>query len=314
MALLIGVFSTSLFASPQWFNHIPKEKGFIIGIGVGKSIVEAKQSAMTDIGNTLYSNVSSRINNKVKVHNQQVDTQFISTKLVSSENVLLPKVSWEKLDGDEDNNYYAMARVKISEVVALYEKTLNLQLNQFDNLLNKENLTLSEYLQLRASENELKVAAQRAASISNLSKKAKINFYQIMSLFSKQNQFIGSVCFNVKESHDRLANKNYLPVIESAVQADKFKLKKSATCIPIKFRAKTEKTKEAGKKIANVTMQLTLGSPSIASNIIKFKGQSDGSYTAAMLDAADQFSAYFHTRKGLLNTLLQTSDKTIVIN
>jgi hypothetical protein len=310
MALLIGCFSTSLFSSPQWFNDIHQEAGFIIGVGVGESIADAKQSAMTDIGNTLYSNVSSVIKNKVIVHNEEVDTEFLSTKLVSSENVLLPKVSWGNLQSD-DEVYYAMAKVKVSEIIALYEKNLDLQLNQFDNLLDKNKLSLNEYLQLRASEKKLKLAAQRAAAISNLSKKAEINFYEIMSLFNKQNKFIGSVCFDVKESRERLADKIYLPAIESAVQADNFELKKRASCIPIKFWSKTEKT---GKTIANVTMQLTIGSPSITTNVIKFKGRSNGSYKAAMFDAADQFGNYFERTGGLLNALLQESDKTIVID
>jgi len=132
--LVISCFSSFLFASPQWFDNIPQQEDFIIGIGVGESIADAKQAAMADIGNTLYSNVSSTVANKVKVHNEEIDTEFLSTKLVSSENVLLPKVSWDKLEND-DEAYYAMAKVSIAEIVALYEKNLDLQLGQFDNLL-----------------------------------------------------------------------------------------------------------------------------------------------------------------------------------
>lgn len=307
---LIGCYSASVVASPQWFLDIPQEKGFIIGVGVGDSIANAKQVAMTDIGNTLYSNVSSSSANKVKVHNDNVDTEFLSSKLISSENVLLPKVSWEKLEG-ESGSYYAMAKVSLAEVVALYEKNLDFQIAPFNHLVNKEKLTLNEYLQLVASDENLKIAAQRAAAISSLSDPAKINFGKIISLFANKNKFIGSVCFDVKKSNDRLADKIYLPAIESAVQADKFELQSSPSCIPIKFRSKTEKT---GKTIAHVTMQLTIGSPSITSNIIKFKGQSSGSYKAAMFDATDQFGHYFQTTGGLLNSLLQTSNKTIVIN
>lgn len=310
ITILAVFFSASALATPQWFNNIPQEEGFIIGIGVGDNITEAKQAAMADIGNTLYSNVSSTIANKVKVHNEDVDTDFLSTKVISSEDVLLPKVSWDKLESDK-SYHYAMAKVSVVEVVDLYEKNLNLQLGEFENLLNKQTLSLNDYLQLVASDTELKLAAKRAAAISALSEPAEVSFSQIMSLFSKQNKFIGSVCFDVKKSNDRLADKIYLPSIESAVQADKFELKNSTSCIPIKYRAKTEKT---GKTIANVTMQLTIGSPSMTSNIIKFKGQSNGSYKAAMFDAADQFGNYFQNTGGLLNSLLQTSNKTIEIN
>jgi len=307
---LMGCYVASALASPQWFLDIPQEKGFIIGVGVGDSIASAKQAALTDIGNTLYSNVSSTSANKVKVHNDNVDTEFLSSKLVSSENVLLPKVSWEQLETN-NNSYYAMAKVSLAEIVALYEKSLELQLAPFNHLVNKDKLSLNEYLQLVGSDKELKISAQRAAAVSNLSDNAKTSFSKIISLFSNKNKFIGSVCFDVKKSNDRLADKVYLPAIESAVQADKFELKSNPSCIPIKFRSKTEKT---GKTIANVTMQLTIGSPSITSNIIKFKGQSDGSYKAAMFDASDQFGNYFQTTGGLLNSLLQTSNKTIVID
>jgi len=185
MMFLMGCFSTSLFASPQWFNNIPHEEGVMIGVGVGESIADAKQAAMADIGNTLYSNVSSNIANKVKMHNEEVDTEFLSTKLVSSENVLLPKVAWESLETD-DNAYYAMAKVSVAEIVALYEKNLALQLEPFNHLLENETLTLNEYLQLRASDKELKLAAQRAAAIASLSNNAQVSFAKVMSLFRNQ--------------------------------------------------------------------------------------------------------------------------------
>lgn len=306
----MGVFSSSLVARPQWFNDIPQQTGFIIGIGVGETLVEAKQSAMADIGNSLYSNVSSSIANKVKVHNDNVDTEFLSNKVISSDDVLLPKVTWEQLETVE-GNHYAMAKVSIADIVALYEQNLALQMRGVENLVAKEKLSLNDYLQLVAANKELKLAAKRAVTLASFSGKEYAYFSQIMSLFSKQNQFVGSVCFDVKKSHDRLADKMYLPAIESAVQADNFELKKSASCIPIKFRSKTEKT---GKTIAHVTMQLTIGSPSVTSNVIKFKGQSSGSYKVAMFDAADQFSHYFQQTGGLLNALLQKSNKTIVID
>jgi len=306
----MSCYSSSVFSSPQWFVDIPQEKGFILGIGVGTNIASAKQAALTDIGNTLYSNVSSSSANKVKVHNDNVDTEFLSSKLVSSENVLLPKVSWEQLEA-ENNIYYAMAKVSLVEIVALYDKSLDLQLSPFNHLVNKDKLSLNEYLQLVAADKELKISAQRAAAVSGLSENAKTSFSKIISLFSNKNKFIGSVCFDVKKSNDRLADKIYLPAIETAVQADKFELKSNPSCIPIKFRSKTEKT---GKTIANVTMQLTVGNPSVTSNIIKFKGQSDGSYKAAMFDASDQFGHYFHTTGGILNALLEAKNKTITIN
>lgn len=310
---LIVLYSTSLFASPKWFDEIPQQQGFFIGVGIGDNIAEAKQAAMADIGNTLYSNVSSSIANKVSVQNENIKTEFLSNKLVSSENVLLPTVSWQKLENDDDI-YYAMAKVSIAELVSLYEKNLTLKLSEFNNLLNEKKLSLAEYLQLVASDKTLQIAAQRAASITHLSEKAKVSFSQIMYLFNKKNQFIGSVCFNVEKSHDRLADKIYLPAIESAVQADKFELNNEASCIPIRFRSKTEKLRKEGKTIADVTMQLTIGSPSMTSNIIKFKGQSNRSYKSAMFDATDQFGNYFQTSGGLLNSLLQTSEKTIVID
>ena len=310
ITLIPFLFSTSLFASPAWVEKIPSEKGYIMGVGTGEDISSAKKSALIDIGRTLYSNVSSTVATSVKEHNEIVESNFLSESSISSEDVLLPKVTWLKTEADS-GIYYTLAKVKTSEIISLYEKTIDSELQQYENLKKKQKLSLNDYLLLVKNKSTLKLTAKRAAAISSLSKHAEFQFISVMDLFAKQNQFIGTVCFNVKKSNERLPDKIYLPAIESVVQADKFELKNSSSCIPVTFRAKTEKT---GKTIAHVTMQLTIGSPAITSNLIKFKGTSSGSYKSAMFDASNQFVQYFQQNGGLLSTALQKDNVIIVID
>lgn len=301
--------SPSVWCAPQWVEAPPVRDGYIIAIGLGEDIKEAKHSAVTELGSTLYSNVSSQALIQSESSNDKVSQKASFKSLVQSDNVLLPTVTWENIEADK-GIYYAMAVVKLQDLVELYNKNLDFTLKPFNNLLNKESLTLNDYLYIVVNQKGLEVSAQRASAVSVYSDKAKSYFADIALLFKKQNQFIGSVCFNVKKSQNRLNDKVYLPAIESAVQADKFELKNSPQCTPISYIAKTEKT---GNMIVSVTMQVNIGEPSAISNIIKFTGKSAGSYKSAMLDAADNFSNYFKKHSGFLNTLLSGADKPINI-
>lgn len=307
--LIASLCSFSVFAIPQWVNTPPSPAGYLVGIGLGEDVRTSKQAAITDVAMALNSNVSSAVSSTATTSGMIGSFDTSSTQSVVSENVLLPQISWENIES-ENGIVYTMAKVRISEVVDLYERNLNITLKPFSNILNKQQIDLNDYVFLIANQSALTSSAKRAAAISSRSVPAVNHHQNIETLFSKKNEFIGSTCFNVKKSNDRMADKIYLPSIESAIQSSRFKLQKGHDCIPVKFRAKTERT---GKTVANVTMQISIGQPAAVSKVIKFKGQSGGSYKSAMMDAADNFSNYFIGDKALLVSLLNESGNTIEI-
>lgn len=305
----VSLCSFSVFAIPQWVNTPPSQSDYLIGIGLGEDVIKSKQAAIADIATALNSNVSSIISSTAKTSGMSGSYETSSTHSVVSEDVLFPQISWDNIEA-ENGIVYTMAKVRISEVVDLYERNLNIALKPFTNILNKQQIDLNDYLFLIANQSALDLFAKRAVAISSRSVPA-VNYHQnIETLYSQINEFIGSTCFNVKKSNDRMADKIYLPSIESAIQSSRFKLQNDTDCIPVKFRAKTERS---GKTIANVTMQIYIGQPTIVSKVIKFKGQSGGSYKSAMMDAADNFSNYFIGDKALLASLLNESGNTIEI-
>jgi len=309
MFLIVSICSLSVLAMPQWASAPPNQPGYLIGIGIGDDVVKSKQAAIADIANALNSNVSSSISSTVKTSGMAGSLDTLSTNSVVSEGVLLPKISWDKIDAD-NGIVYSMAKVRTADVVELYESNLSIALKPFNNILTKQKIDLNEYLFLLANQQSLALSATRAGAISSLSATAAGYHQNIETLYSKQNEFIGSTCFNVKKSNHRMADKIYLPSIESAIQSSRFTLRSSNNCIPVKFRAKTERT---GKTVANVTMQIHIGQPATVSKVIKFKGQSNGSYKSAMMDAADNFANYFIDDKRLITSLLNESGNTIEI-
>lgn len=301
--------SFSAFAAPQWINNIQPKEGFITGIGGAEDITKAKQSATADIAKTLYANVSSTFLSTAITSGDSGLLETSSENSIESEDVLLPNIHWDKIEAS-DGVYYAMGSVSKSEIISLYLNNLVMALKPFENMQNKPVINLNDYLYLLAHKDVLTLSAKRASAIASLSSTGKIYHEQIYQLFSKQNKFADSICFNVKKSRDRLADKIYLPAIESAVQADRFQLSLRGDCLPIKFRSKTQRV---DKKTAEVSMQLGIGQPVIVNKLIKFAGTSSGSYKSAMFDAADNFSNYFINNGGLLNKLLNDSEGTIVI-
>lgn len=309
MMLSLSFFSSSVLATPDWINNIPKKEGCIIGVGLAEDVVKAKQSARADIAKTLYANVSSVFTSIAKTSGDIGLLETTSENKVESEDILLSNIHWEKLEAS-DGIYYAMASVRKSELVSIYQKNLTMALKPFENIQSKSTINLSDYLFLITNKNILHLSAKRASAISSLSIVGKTFHDEIHQLLTKQNKFVGTTCFNVKKSHDRMADKIYRPSIESALQADRFQLRNSSDCVPIKFRAKTERK---DKKTAQVSMQMDIGQPVIVSKLIKFSGTSSGSYKTAMFDAADNFSNYFALHGGLLNELLNGSENTIEI-
>lgn len=303
--------SFSSFSTPDWVNNPPKNEGYIIGIGIGEDVSKAKQSAIIDVANTLYANVSSNIAIVAKTSNDQGSYNTSSISKLESEDVLLPNMVWSNIIADDDV-YYAMAKVNKHEIVSLYEQFLSVELIQFDNLLNKSKISLNDYLFLLANQKKLELAAKRASAISSLSEKAIIHHENIEVLFAKINNFNGSVCFYVKESRDRMADKIYLPAIESSIQSNRFELKNSKQCIPVKFRTKVNKVKSSSV-IVKVSMQMDIGQPATINKLIKFEGKDDYSYKSAMMDSADNFVNYFSDNGGLLYNLIDENKQSIII-
>ena len=301
--------SFSVFAAPEWTNNVQQKEGYITGVGLAEDIAKAKQSATADIAKTLYANVSSVFSSIATTSGDNGLLETASQNSIESEDVLLPNIHWDKIEAS-DGIYYAMGTVSKSEIISLYKKNLIMALKPFENIENKSVINLNDYLFLLEHKDILNLSAKRANAIASLSSAGKIFHEQIYQLFSKQNKFVGSVCFNVKKSRDRMADKIYLPSIESALQADRFQLSQSRDCLPVKFRSKTQRV---DKKTAQVTMQMDIGQPTIVSKLIKFSGTSSGSYKSAMFDAADNFSNYFINNGGLLNKLLNSPDGAIEI-
>lgn len=297
------------FAAPDWAENPPSQEGYIIGVGLGEDITKAKQDAISSIARTLNSNVTSSVSSRAMTSGAEGAHKTLSTNAISSEDVLLPHISWVEMVTQEGISY-AIGKVSKSEVITLYEDNLNIALKPFGHILKKQKIDLNDYLFLLANKSKLDLSAKRASSVASSSTKASNYHRDIEVLLTKQNAFIGTTCFNVKKSNDRMADKIYLPSIESAIQSSRFLLNNTNNCIPVKFRAKTERT---GKTVANVTMQIHIGQPATVSKVIKFKGQSSGSYKSAMMDAADNFSNYFVDDKTLIASLLNEPGKTIEI-
>ena len=309
LLIILSFLSCSAYAVPKWVQNPPKITGYMVGIGIAEDISLSKQSALVDIANSLTSNVSSEVSSTIKTSGSNSSNATLSVQNIISDNVLLPQVEWDEIVVD-NGVVYTLAKVKISDIVNLYEDYLDIALSSFTNILKKDKINISDYIFILANNSILQLSASRSRTVSALSINAAAYHRDIENIYNKRNKFIKSNCFAVKKSNDTLADKIYLPVIESVMQSNQLRLSNSGPCIVIKFRAKTERLDSS---IANVTMQIDIGQPAVVSKIVKFRGESKGSYKSAMLDAANNFSNYFMANNGILTIFSNHSSDYIEI-
>ena len=296
-------------AQPSWVAEEVDNNGYYYGVGIGESISEARTNALVEMAQTISSRISTRTSSAVTTGTEGTQVQSSSHYSMTTSDIDLNMVNWAKTEKSGEL-IYVLAKLSIADFVKHYEHQLAILSAQFTGLLNKQDYQLAEFIQVQNNKQALDTAIAKAELISLHSRSATGQLKAFLGIYRKQNQFINRSCFQVKKSNNRIADKIFLPVLESVIAANQFRVKNSLECVPVNFSARFHHPK-AG--LAKVSLKIELGSPTIVSQVIKVQGHSDGSPMAARLDAAERVSRYFDNHGGLISKLFSHREQVIEI-
>lgn len=305
---LFSIFNAN--AQPNGVAEMVDDNDYYYGVGIGQSISEARTNALVEMAQTISSRVSTRTSSAVITGTEGTQVQSSSHYSMATSEIDLNMVNWAKTE-QSDGLIYVLAKLSVADFVKHYEHQLAILSAQFTGLLNKQDYQLAEYVQVQNNKPVLDTAIAKAKLISLQSVSAASQLQAFLSIYHKQNHFISHSCFQINKSNQRIADKIFLPVLESVIASNQFRVKNALECVPVNFTARFHHPK-AG--LAKVSLKIELGSPAIVSQVVKVEGYSDRSPMAAKLDAAERFSRYFNNYGGLIAKLFSHSEQTIEIN
>lgn len=286
---------------PDWVNKAYDRAGYYVGLGMADSPDKAKSAAMVDLSRGITATVSSSTSSSVTTNGNEVNKQSQSQYQMSSDDVMLNLLTWEKVETHKGITY-ALAKVSTAEFIRHYEQYLEAGIHRFLSVANKAQFTLNDYVHVQKQQDKLNDLVTKAQLISSNSIQATGYLQQLMLLRESQAKFVQGSCFYVTPSRDRMTKKLFQDTIESLIAASGFTLENNPSCTPIYLSARTA---HPHSSVAQVSLKVTFGRPSMASSIVKVEGQSAGSPMAAKWNAVDNLSAYFSQLDFIGTTLSQ---------
>ncbi|WP_394211930.1 hypothetical protein [Enterovibrio calviensis] len=292
-ALFAGlmVISICAYSAPDWFSSTEVDPKWVTGVGVGEDLESAQQQALKNLSLSLYSEVSSYTEqtvvtegNKGKVHSQAV------TK-VENKHVPLSIVHWLK-QAYVDELYYVRGGVIIAEWVIIQETKLEGQIAEIESITSLSEWSLGDYRRSKAI--ALKDNQAIAAMISPYSMMSSRYSAASANLAKKQNQFANAVCFTVEQSHDKVADKYFLPVIKNALYYSHLTVSERAECRKVQFVARNDRVSD---KHIQTTLLISVDGELPYQVDVKGSGSS---YKSALVSVANNLSDYFVEQGGIL--------------
>ena len=120
--LLILFLPIIVSASPSWMFNIDHEESIIIGYGVGASLAEAKQNALSDITNSISVQVASNIHRSTSDINGKI-TNNASANITTASQAHLSGVKYIKI-AEEKDHWYVAAQYNDSPFSVRFKKLL----------------------------------------------------------------------------------------------------------------------------------------------------------------------------------------------
>ncbi|SMF35668.1 LPP20 lipoprotein [Alteromonadaceae bacterium Bs31] len=142
---IVLVFFTNLCLAaakvPDWFeSRVPDTAEHMYGVGEGKSLSAATQSALEEVAGRLVTKIESDLETVISAKNNQVETSIDSKVRSEIGNTL---ISGYEVDASKKSGKSYYARVKVDKIKLLEsnQTALNTSLNQLDEFLGKAQQT-----------------------------------------------------------------------------------------------------------------------------------------------------------------------------
>lgn len=293
---LLSLIMVSIFAhaAPDWFLNTHQDPKVVTGTGFGEDLETARQQAIKSLSLSLYSEISSYTEQGIETEGTVAQAYSKATMKIENQHVSLGIVKWVKQDY-VDELYYVKADMNLAEWIQAQETKLQAHITIMDGMVSLKQWSLSDYR--RSQEIAMQEHQAVAEMIAPYSMMSAIFNTSAATLIEKQNQFANSVCFTVQPSNNKVADKYFLPVIESALYYSHLTVADQPECRKVTFIARNEKlssTKLRSRLLINVDGE--------SSYQVEMDG-SGSSYRSALVSVANNLSDYFVEQGGILPSI-----------
>jgi hypothetical protein len=290
---LSTVNASSSVPLPRWFTSVKSDQVFISDVGVGQTLEQAKEYALSNIAKSMSSHVSVSVESHlVTENNASVVNKTLSHTSISVDDVILSTVRWTHSELIDDM-YYVRGNIKLTEWVAINQNRLASYLTDVNAIIGKSRWNLKDYRK------SLQVDIQKIESLTSMLAPFAFetsNTRDVIDvLHEKRNDYLRRHCFSVKESRNKITDKYFLPVVKSAVHQSEFSLSDASDCDVISIIAHNDKI--AGNKIRTTFLIQIYGYESYQLEVTGY----GGSYKTRLISAANNLSLLLEQQGGIFS-------------
>ncbi|EGU37916.1 LPP20 family lipoprotein [Vibrio scophthalmi] len=299
-ALLVLPLTVSALPSsslPSWFTNVENDPKLVSDVGVGETLELARQDALSNIAKSLHSQVSAttEINiatsgNAPKTTDLAVNNTSSHTQ-VSTKEMALSMVFWTHATQIE-GIFYVRGQITLAEWVAVNQNRLSVYLEQVEKIISKPNWKLIDYRNSLALDTESIEAL--TSMLAPYSFSSNLTRQTMAALNNKQRDYVTQHCFSVKKSHDKVTDKYFLPVLESAVHRAGLLVSDDDRCEVISVIARNDKIAEQ-----QIRTTFLIQIANYESHQMQVVGEGL-SYKARLISAAHNLSVMLEKQGGIL--------------
>ncbi len=284
-------FSPWTLAAPAWFTAPSQSQQEVAATGMGESLSKAKQDALTQLSQSLYSKVSTNLSQNIETENNQLKNKQSQHQYSIVSDTELSLVTWTHTE-EEDGIFYVRTSMNLAQWVATKENQLANDLIAVRYVLNKPNWTLADFSRSQKIDiANIQKTTSMIAPFSTVSSNANRSLQQLKE---KQLHYLNNECFFVEDSRDTLSDKYIKPVIESAVHLSQLTLKESTECRRIKYLSRNN---QIASGHLNTTILIHIEGE--MSYQVKVEGKG-ASYKSSLISVSDALAKVFQQQGGIV--------------
>ncbi|MCY9805374.1 hypothetical protein OTK51_18275 [Vibrio scophthalmi] len=299
-ALLVLPLTVSALPSPSlpnWFVSVENDPKFLSDVGVGETLELAKQDAFSNMAKSLHSQVSTTMESAISTsggapNKSSFEENNTSSHIhVSTKAMMLSMMTWTHTT-QIDGIFYVRGQITLAEWVAVNQNRLSVYLEQVEKIVSKPNWKLIDYRNSLALDIEsIEALTSMLAPYSFSSNRTR---QTMVALNNKQRDYVTQHCFSVKKSHDKVTDKYFLPVLESAVHRAGLLVSDDDRCEAISVIARNDNIAEQ-----QIRTTLLIQIANYESHQMQVVGEGL-SYKARLISAAHNLSVMLEKQGGLL--------------
>ena len=289
-SLMCSNVQTLASNEPEWYNMVNTNSDIFIGNGIGKTQEEAKNSALTELVNSIYVTIESSSSLMESIDRNKSKRISSSELITNSGAISLPNLKWIKLE-ERSSLYFAKVQVKKIDFIMEYENKIKILLKELSSLKETYKFNLSQYIYFLKRKDEIYQTLRIVLSFIDHSEHFRLFKKSIDNIIFKAANFSHQFCLNLQSSQSSgYEAKIILPKISNILTKNGLLISNDSHCEILHLRTSSRTERINSIRLEHIVVSISIGEPSVFSKNYKLVGQSEGSKKEAIYDAVQKLS------------------------